>query len=238
MKLICYLSNGYPSIEASIRMAETYVQAGCDVMEVDFPGRNPYLEGDFIAGRMKQALAACDDYDRYMDGMAEIRRRLPHTTLLLMIYEDTLLEIGYDRFVAFCRTNGFSDLILVGLKEDTVKLRLMADGLKVSCYVQFDLPDDEAAQAVASNGFVYLQAKPVDGRVNPACPTLAACIAALRRRGVDRPIYCGVGVHTPADAAMVRAAGGDGAFIGSAILKLHDDVPAMIREIQAFKAKC
>lgn len=238
MKLICYLSNGYPSIEASIRMAETYVAAGCDVIEVDFPGRDPYLEGEFIASRMKRALEACDDYERYMEGMAELKRRLPDTTLLLMLYEDTLEEMGYDRFVAFCRENGFADLILVGLKDDAIKVRLMADGLKVSCYVQFDLPEDEVAQAVASNGFVYMQAKPTAGRVNPACPTLADCIAYLRERGVDRPIYCGVGVHTPDDAAMVKAAGADGAFIGSAILKLHDDVPALTREIQAFKTRC
>ena len=32
MKLICYLSNGYPSIEASIEMAKTYVEAGCDII--------------------------------------------------------------------------------------------------------------------------------------------------------------------------------------------------------------
>ncbi|MEG1437329.1 MAG: tryptophan synthase subunit alpha, partial [Oscillospiraceae bacterium] len=29
MKLICYLSNGYPSIESSIKMAKDYVEAGC-----------------------------------------------------------------------------------------------------------------------------------------------------------------------------------------------------------------
>ena len=238
MKLICYLSNGYPSIQASLDMAQQYVAAGCDIIEVDFPGHDPYLESDFIAARMKHALEACCDYDAYMDGMAQLRRRLPDTKLILMIYEDTLLEIGYDRFVAFCHGHDFADLILVGLKDDVIKRRLMADGLKVSCYVQFDLPADEVAQAVASNGFVYLQAKAAGSRRHPACPTLADCIAYLRAQGIDRPIYCGVGVHTPADAAMAKEAGADGAFVGSAILKLHGDAPALAREIQAFKARC
>ena len=238
MKLICYLSNGYPSIQASLAMAQTYADAGCDIIEVDFPSRNPYLEGEFIANRMRMALETCDDYEQYMDGMAELRRRLPHAALILMIYENTLLEIGYDTFVAFCRRNGFADLIFVGLKDDTVKRRLMADGLQVSCYVQYDLPADDVAQAVGSNGFVYLQAKPTGGRRHPAHPTLADCIAYLRAQGIDRPIYCGVGVHTPEDAAMARQAGADGVFIGSAILKLHDNVPALIREIQTFKEQC
>ena len=53
MEIICYLSNGYPTIEASYNMAVEYADAGCRMMEVDFPSRNPYLESDYIAGRMK-----------------------------------------------------------------------------------------------------------------------------------------------------------------------------------------
>ena len=42
MEIICYLSNGYPTIEASYNMAMEYADAGCKMMEVDFPSRNPY----------------------------------------------------------------------------------------------------------------------------------------------------------------------------------------------------
>ena len=56
MEIICYLSNGYPTIEASYNMAMEYADAGCKMMEVDFPSRNPYLESDYIAGRMEKAL--------------------------------------------------------------------------------------------------------------------------------------------------------------------------------------
>lgn len=36
MEIICYLSNGYPTIEASYNMAVEYADAGCRMMEVDF----------------------------------------------------------------------------------------------------------------------------------------------------------------------------------------------------------
>ena len=52
MEIICYLSNGYPTIEASYNMAVEYADAGCRMMEVDFPSRNPYLESDYIAGKI------------------------------------------------------------------------------------------------------------------------------------------------------------------------------------------
>lgn len=236
MKLICYLSNGFPTIADSIELAETYVAAGCDVIEIDFPGRNPYLESDYLADRMQRALEACGDYGKYMEGMAEAKRRLPNTQFILLMYEDTLEEIGFARFTAFCRDNGFRDLIFVGFKDGANKDRLIKAGIRVSCYVQYHMPAQELEHAKRSNGFVYLQAKPTNGNVNPAYPTLRDCVAHLREQGITSPIYCGVGVHAPADAAMAKSAGADGIFVGSAVLKLQEDPEAMTAMIKAFKA--
>lgn len=74
MKLICFLSYGYPTIAQSIEIAEQYVQAGCDVLEIDLPSSDPYLEGEYIAARMKAALEQCSDYRQYMAGIAPLRR--------------------------------------------------------------------------------------------------------------------------------------------------------------------
>lgn len=240
MNLICYLSNGYPSIESSKKMAHHYVDAGCDIIEIDFPARDPYLESEYIANRMHTALEACNDYGAYMEGMAEIKKQLPNTRFILLAYEATVLEIGYERFIAFCKENDFNDIILVGLKNDDIKNRFIADGMGVSCYVQFQMLPEEVESARKSNGFVYMQGKPApgQGQVNPKFPTLKDCICHLRDQGITRPIYCGVGIHTPEDAEMAREAGADGIFVGSAVLKLHEDIPAMTKMIQAFKREC
>ena len=110
MEIICYLSNGYPTIEASYNMAVEYADAGCRMMEVDFPSRNPYLESDYIAGRMKKALEACDDYEKYMDSIVAIQKRLPDVKILVLAYENTVEEIGVDRFIEFCLTNNLKDI--------------------------------------------------------------------------------------------------------------------------------
>lgn len=240
MELICYLSNGTPSIEGTLEMAKTYASSGCDIIEIDLPARDPYLEGEYIAGLMGKALERCDDYDQYLAEMAQIKKDNPTANLILVVYESTVLEIGYEKFVAFCKENGYEDLIFVGLKNDDVKNRMIADGIRVSCYVQYDMQETEIAHAAESNGFVYMQAKPTEeGKVNPKYPTLADCIRSLREEhGITRPIYCGVGIHTPEDAAMAKKAGADAVFIGSSILKLYDDVDALKAKIQEFKAEC
>lgn len=145
--------------------------------------------------------------------------------------------------IAGVEGNGQSELVklilLVGLKDDIIKNKIIAAGLQVSCYVQFHLPKEEVEMAKQSNGFVYLQAKPYDTQQkNEEYPTLKDCVEYLRSCGIERPIYCGVGVHAPEDVRLVREAGGDAAFVGSTILKLHENIPAMKEKIREFKAMC
>jgi len=159
--------------------------------------------------------------------------------ILVLAYENTVEEIGVDRFIEFCLTNNLKDILLVGLKDDIIKNKIIAAGLQVSCYVQFHLPKEEVEMAKQSNGFVYLQAKPYDTQQkNEEYPTLKDCVEYLRSCGIERPIYCGVGVHAPEDVRLVREAGGDAAFVGSTILKLHENIPAMKEKIREFKAMC
>lgn len=240
MDIILYLSNGYPTLDASLQMAKEYADAGCGIIEIDFPSHDPYLESKLIAGRMAKSLEACDDYDKYMEEIVRVKQELPNVKLLVLSYENTIQEIGPDKFIKFCLDNDFKDVLLVGLSSNEIKDKIIAAGIRVSCYVQFQMLPEEIESAKNSNGFVYLQAKPneTQGYVNPKYPTLKDCVQCLRDAGIDRPIYCGVGVHVPEDVKMVKEAGGDAAFVGSAILKLQDDIPAMEEKIREFAAQC
>ena len=240
MEIILYLSNGYPTLEASRQMAKEYVDAGCGMIEIDFPSRDPFLESQLIKDRMAKALEECGDYDAYMAQIVQVKKDLPNVKLLVLAYENTIQEIGTEKFIKFCKDNDFMDVLLVGLSSDALKDQSIAAGIRVSCYVQFQMLEEEIESAKASNGFVYMQAKvtPGQGSVNPKYPTLKDCIQGLRDAGIDRPIYCGVGVHAPEDVKMVKEAGGDAAFVGSTILKLQEDIPAMKAKIKDFVAQC
>lgn len=235
MKLICYLSNGYPTIEKSVEMARIYTEAGCDVIEVDFPSRNPYLEGEFIAGRMKSALENCSDYSKYMEGIVRIKNENPGTPLLVLAYDNTVEEIGEEAFVKFCLENDLTDMIYVG-DNMGLQQRLIDSGLKISCYVQFHMPENEVTAAKNSNGFVYLQAKPMTGNIDPNYPALKDCIDHLKSIGIDRKIYVGVGIRDAEDIRMAKDSGADGVFLGSTILKLHDNVGLLTETIKTLKS--
>ena len=238
MKLICYLSNGYPTIESSKTMANDYIEAGCDIIEIDFPSSDPYLEGEYIANRMKEALASCNDYSKYMDGIIEIKNNHQNTRFILLAYENTILDIGVDCFIKFCVDNDMMDLIYVGSHNEEVKNKMIDNGIKISCYVQFHMDENEIQAALSSNGFVYMQAKPTTNNINPKFPTLKHCIEHLKSLGIKREIYCGVGIYAPEDIKIAKEAGSDGVFVGSTVLKLQTDIPKMKETIALFKETC
>ncbi|MEG0230343.1 MAG: tryptophan synthase subunit alpha [Oscillospiraceae bacterium] len=235
MKLICYLSNGYPTIESSIEMAKHYTDAGADIIEVDFPSRDPYLEGEYIANRMAKSLENCDNYDEYKKGILKIKAQNPTTELIVLAYENTVVEMGVENYAKFLLDNGFENIIYVGASHEEIKKQLMSLGVKVSCYVQFHMDEDEIKAAKEANGFVYIQAKPTTNNVNPKYPTLKDGIDYLRSLGITREIYAGVGIATADDVKMAKDAGADAVFVGSRILKLQDNIEEMKKAIKELK---
>ncbi len=233
-KVICYLSNGYPSIKKTLETADLYVQGGCDIIEVDLPTDNPFLDNEFIGGRMSKAFKLDPNYDHYLDTIAKIRSKYPEKEMLIVLYEHSLTAIGVEKFTQFCLDHQTKDIILVGSETNDVKNRLMASGIKVSSYIQFHLPQEEIELARNSNGFIYLQAKST-GLEKEGCHTLKDCIRYLRECRLEQRIYCGVGISTPEDVKMVTDSGGDGAFIGSAVLKRQDDPEELVRFIVQLK---
>lgn len=233
VNIIGYLSFGYPTIEESIDRAQTYIEAGCDMLEVDFPTDNAFLDSDFIGGRMKAAMDACGDFDKYFDGIKVLKERHPNTPLILLAYEHTIKEIGVEKFIAGCKKLEALDLIMVGLENEIIKNMLIEEGIRISCWVPFDLPEENVKSALASNGFTYLQSKS-SGEEKVGYETLDKCVDYLRERGLKNPIYCGVGVADREDIIRIEKAGADAAFVGSALLKqeTNEDIMSYVKSLK------
>lgn len=72
-------------------------------------------------------------------------------------------------------------------------------------------------------------------KCRPGFETVAQRIAYVKAAGVTAPLYCGGGVRTPEDAVKVRAAGADGVFLGTSILKLQGQHDTLIRTVREFR---
>ncbi len=235
MKIICYLSYGYPSIAYSLRMAKCYFDAGADMMECSLPAKEPYLDSEFIAGRMADALAACNDYNVYLEKLGEFKDANPNAKIVFLLYEATMMEIGIEKLIDFMHTHGINDIIYAGrIDHPEVKARFISEGIQICCPVDHHMRENDIHEALHTNGFTYMEAKPLTGS-KEGFEELEPCIKYLREVGIDRPIYCGVGIHTVEDVVYAKDAGGDGVFIGSALIKQYGDPEAMMKTIREFK---
>lgn len=233
-ELICYLNFGYPSIEDGIHYARLYRKGGCEALQIDIPSRNPYLEHQMIQDRMAHCLRVYPDYQTYFDGIGKIRKEFPNIKLVLMLYENIVEEIGAPRIIAFCKQNRIEDLTYVGVNREDLKQALIWAGLRIACYVQYHLPEDEIEFAKKSNGIVLLQAQSV-GKTRPGCETFADGVQYLRESGITKPIYASVGIKEPQDVVRARQAGADGAFVGSRFINVQHDEALLLKTMLEFK---
>lgn len=238
MKVICYLAGGYPTLPQSLAAAGWYAEGGCDAIEWSFPPRDPYLDPDYIAEKMRQAYAQCPDYTAHQGAVAAFRSKHPTTEIFLLLYQQTILEIGCEALLAFCKKNQISTIISADLRDAAAVQILTEGGLQIAVSVTYALTPAEIAAAQNSNGFVYMQAMPTpqDIAAGHGRDTLAAGIQMLRAAGIRRPIYCGVGIRSPQDVAFIHGCGGDGFFVGSGILQYYDNPTRLKEEIAAYKA--
>lgn len=235
MKVIGYLSYGYPSIDYSLKMARCYYEAGADMMECSLPAKDPYLDSEFIAGRMADALAQCSDYQVYLDKLEAFCRTTPELRIVLLLYEDTMLEIGVDKLIAFMKSSKINDIIYAGkINHPEVKQRLIDEGIGICCPVDHHMEEEAIQEALHTNGFTYMEARPLTGS-KEGFEDLGTCIRYLRNAGITQPIYCGVGIHTVEDVQYAKDAGGDGVFVGSTLIKQYDNPEAMMDTIREFK---
>ena len=230
MKLICYITFGYPSIDASRALIDDYIAAGCDTVEIDLPTPKPLFVNDLIRTGMEQALSTCSDYDAYLAGVAKVHADHPHTSIIFTLFESVIMDVGADKMLDFCKANAEA-IIYVGGEHPEVRQKFIDAGVKVGSFIQYHLPEEEVEAAKCANGFIYVQAKP--GKVKLGYEKLSDCIDYLKANGLaDRQFYCGMSINEPEDVRMVRESGADGVFAGSIILKLREDSDALKQMIK------
>lgn len=235
VNIICYLSNGAPSIEKTFANAERYIAGGCDIIEVDIPSDDPYLDNELIQTRMKSSFAQDESLLTHLQTIVELKNKHPQMRLIILSYESSILRVGLDRFAETVRKVNAEGVILVGEKDQKVRNSLQVMGIKCAAYVPFDLPEEDIENAKRSNSFIYLQAKP-SGKIKAGLDSLDKVIRYLRETiGLTNPIYCGVGVSTPDDICMLKESGADGAFIGSGVIKRENDPDEQITYIHSLK---
>jgi tryptophan synthase alpha chain len=218
--LMPYVMGGFPTVQESLRIGESCVQAGADVIELGLPYSDPLADGPAIHAAATAALAAGAN----VAGVLEVARALaPSVPVVLMCYANMVFAPGAEAFVERLAQTGASGLIVPDLPYGEAPEVLRACDAHGLALVPLLAPtttrERTAAIGASARGFVYAVSVLGTTGERRALDTGLAQMLARAKASTSVPVAVGFGIATPEQAREVAAAGADGVIVGSRLVR-------------------
>jgi tryptophan synthase alpha chain len=218
--LMPYMMAGYPDRETGLAVAEAYVDAGADLVELGVPFSDPLADGPAIHAAATKALAAGATLATALEVCRAIGERVP---VVFMAYANMVLAHGgASGFARMARAAGAAGVIVPDLPLDEageVREAFAAEELALVPLLAPTTPAERRRQICdAAEGFVYVVSTVgTTGERNEVPPALAELVAATKAEA-RTPVAVGFGIGTPEQAAQVGEIA-DGVIIGSRLVR-------------------
>jgi tryptophan synthase alpha chain len=221
--LVVYLTAGDPTIDATLAIALSAIDAGADVIELGVPFSDPLADGPVIQRASERAVARGTRLKDVLGLAAEIRAGRPRAGLILFTYLNPVLRYGLSRFVDDAAAAGADGVLLIDLiVEEAGEYLAEMERVKLApIFLAAPTSPDERLEAIAthSKGFIYAISRVgITGTQQNLTADAAALVGRIRRWST-LPVAVGFGISNAEHVAKV-AEFADAAVIGSAIVEL------------------
>jgi len=222
--LIAYVTVGYPSIEATLKVVPLLASSGCDIVELGIPFSDPLADGvtiqksSFCALQNGVSPQLCLETAKQLSQIVEM-------PLVFMTYFNPVFSYGLEAFCAACTRSGIDGLIVPDLPpEEGRELEAISQrqGLDL-IYLLAPTSTKQRMRLVAerSRGFIYLVSVTGVTGVRERLPADLEAFVARVRKVATQPLCVGFGISTPEQARQVARIA-DGVIVGSRIIQLME----------------
>lgn len=237
-----FVTLGDPSVEQSLNIIDTLIEAGADALELGIPFSDPLADGPTIQEATLRAFASGVTPTQCFEMLALIRQKHPDIPVGLLMYANLVFSKGIDAFYAQCEKVGVDSVLIADVPvEESAPFHQAA--LRHNVAPIFICPpnaDDELLRQIASRGrgYTYLLSRAgVTGAENRAALPLHHLVEKLKEYNAAPPLQ-GFGISSPEQVTGAIEAGAAGAISGSAIVKIIEknvDKPEqMLAELKTF----
>lgn len=234
--LVCYITAGHPTADATRTLLRELPGAGADVVELGVPFSDPLADGPIIQASSHAALAGGMTLGRALGLVAESHATVP---VVLFTYLNPLMAAGAD-VLARAHAAGVRGILVTDLPLGADQEREAWIGNGPLEFVRLVAPTTPRARMVEiakhGSGFVYLiSRRGVTGVQDEIAMDLPETVERLRA-ATDLPICVGFGIGT-AEQARAVAKLADGVVVGSAIVRALESggVPAALDLVRALR---
>ncbi len=237
--LMTHIVIGYPTFDDSLKVVETMVESGVDLMELQIPFSEPIADGPVILHANQKSLAGGTSVEQCLNFAEKVTHAFD-IPFLIMSYYNILFKYGVDRFTATMSEYGLKGAIVPDLPPEEGRDYLMAmKKYDLSpIFIFSPTTPDRRMKYLASfaRGFIYCVArKGVTGQKTDFSEELDKY---LRRcwKATDLPLALGFGIKENRDIDFLKGKM-DIAVIGSQTIRLMDKesigaVGKFIRDLQ------
>jgi tryptophan synthase alpha chain len=224
--LIPYVTAGDPDLEMTKRLVREMVRRGGDIIEIGVPFSDPLADGPIIQRASQRALQGGTTLRKILQTVSELRHEVD-VPLVLMTYYNPVLRYGEEAFVADALDAGVDGIIVPDLppEEGQSLMELTTDTPLEMIFLA--APTSTSARLAliseASRGFIYYVSRLGTTGVRDQLADDLRIMLEKVRASTSKPIAVGVGVSTPEHVRLVAELA-DGVVVGSAILKLIEDL--------------
>jgi tryptophan synthase alpha chain len=220
--LMTHIVLGHPHFDTSLRLVETMVQAGVDLIELQIPFSEPMADGPVILRANQEALAGGATVERCFELATEVARRFD-IPFLFMSYYNVLFRRGVASFVARMQEAGLRGAIVPDLPPEEAAEYLSAMRESGLSPIFIYAPNTSSARlatiAEHGSGFIYCVArKGVTGSETSFSADLSSYLGRARA-ATSLPLAVGFGVKEKSDVDFLRGKA-DIAVIGSETLRV------------------
>ena len=217
--LMPYLMGGFPDADTAAAVADAYVDAGADLVELGVPFSDPLADGPVIHDAATRALAAGASFDGVLRICERIADRVP---VVPMVYANMALARGPEPFAAALAGAGAAGAIVPDLPPDEGSELAVALKRAELALVRLVAPTSSSERrrqiAAEAEGFVYVVSDTrTTGERDELPAGLAELVAAVKAEA-SVPVAVGFGIGTPEQAAAVGDFA-DGVIIGSRLVR-------------------
>jgi tryptophan synthase alpha chain len=224
--LIPYVTAGDPDLEMTKRLVREMVRRGGDIIEIGVPFSDPLADGPIIQRASQRALQGGTTLRKILQTVSELRHEVD-VPLVLMTYYNPVFRYGEEAFVADALDAGVDGIIVPDLppEEGQSLMEFTTDTPLEMIFLA--APTSTSARLAliseASQGFIYYVSRLGTTGVRDHLADDLRIMLEKVRASTSKPIAVGVGVSTPEHVRLVAELA-DGVVVGSAILKLIEDL--------------
>lgn len=199
---------GYPHLDQNSQAIEGFIEAGADIMELQFPYSDPMADGPVLMHANQEAVAMGVSVDECFLKAKEVVRAHPNTFFLIMTYYNIVFCRGEEAFAKEARASGVRGIIVpdLPLEESRHWVHCLNDQGISPIFMVTPETTNERMKAICAqaSGFIYCVArKGITGRQSKFGPEFRAYIERVRA-ATSLPLAVGFGIRTHEDVASLR----------------------------------